>query len=912
MEAERFALLRNLYDALVDLEPAARVEALERQNIDVELVTEVLALCAADDRDRTGALTTARDGVLEDAVAPPPGVGEMVGVWRIVEEIGRGGMGRVYRVARSDGSYEQTAALKFIKGLAGEAAIADFARERQLLANLSHPNIARLLDGGAHAHGQPYLVMEYVAGRPIDEYCCENKLGLDAILDLFVAACAAVSHAHRQLIVHCDLKPSNILANAQGQPILLDFGIAQLTERVSDSVDAISEGATSGYTPGYASPEQRRGERVGVASDVYSLGVVMREMLAAANVEAEPELAAILVMATRADQAARYVSVDALCDDLARLRTHRPVRALPATLAYRCSRFVRRNWIALTIAAGIGLLSAMFTWQVMTESRRALAAEQTALAERDRARQAESEARASENTARETSGFLISVFEGANPDAGSGNVSIAALLDQALLRVERDLADQPATQAQMSAVLAELLYVVGKPEQGHALYAKAIALERTQKRPLVLAKMLIDNASAYLKYTAGGTTPNDDLREALNLVANNASEDSPVRLDLTLIAASVLGDSDPTAASELFEKSLALMRKLRPASRDLAEELATYGWNERRRGNYDHAILLMSEANDLQLRLLGEADENYYQELATIANTMNLARRFDEAGPLFLRALELQRQYGRMDGKMGAWALAQYATFLTNSGHAMDALPLYDEIFAIATQKLSTDDGAVLVWKYNFAGIVADAGDMDRAAKLIQEVAARARQSWGQDSPGMAMVLVKQANILGWRDCDADAGVSLDHALAIYAAKPAGDSDDLNAAKVQRARWLTSCERFDEAQAQLDEVAPQSAQLKPLAALHLAQVQALLLLRRDGNAAALAAMQDAEALAARVFAPADARIALARLPRAEWLNAHGHVEEGATLAAAILAGVQGKLVAESPWLTRIRALREAR
>ncbi|MEO8802427.1 MAG: serine/threonine-protein kinase [Rudaea sp.] len=908
MDVDRYARLRKLYEAVVDVEPAARAEVLAQEDADAQLAAEALALCDAADCDRTGALTGVRDAMLDVAVAPLPAAGEVFGAWRIVEVVGQGGMGRVYRVERSDGSYEQTAALKFIKGLAGEAAVANFTRERQLLAGLVHPNIARLLDGGMDAQGRPYLVMEYIAGRPIDDYCRESALGRNAILDLFVAACAAVSHAHRQLVVHCDLKPSNILVDMRGQPMLLDFGIAQMVERSADDAGVASD-TTSGYTPGYASPEQCRGERIGVASDVYSLGMVLRRMFVAANVETGPELVAILAMATQEDSAARYASVDALCDDLARLRTRRPVRALPATVAYRCVRFVRRNWVALSIAAGIVLLSAMFTWKVMAESRHALAAEQTALAERDRARQAESEARASENTAHETSRFLISVFEGASPDAGSGNVSIAVLLDQALQRVEHDLTDQPATQAQMSAVLAEVLFVIGKPERGRALYAKAIALERTQNRPLVLAKMLIDNAGTYLKYTAGGTTPNDDVREALRLVESNASEDSPVRMDLTQTAAGLLGDSNPAEAAPLFEKSLVLMRRLKPGSLDLAEALASYGWNERRRGNYEHAIALMSEANALQLRLLGEANQDYSLEMETIANTMTLARRFDEAGPLFLRALELQRRYGRMDGKVGAWALAQYATFLTNAGRAMEALPLYDEIFAIAARKLSKDDGSVLVWEYNFAGNVADTGDLDHAAKLIREAAAKVRHPWGPDSLGMAMVLVKQANILEWHDCDAEAGAALDRALAIYAAKPAQENDDLYAAKVQRARWLTSCKRFDEAQAQLGEVAPHNADLKPLAALHLAQAQALLRLQRDGDAAALATMQDAESLAAKAYTPADARIALAKLPRAEWLHAHGRNDEAAKLGTAILAGVDGKLVPDSPLLARVRALR---
>lgn len=909
MEADRYARLRRLYEAVVDLERGSRAEVLAQRGADAELVAEVLALCEADDRDRTGALTSARDSVLDSAAAPPPTSGEMFGAWRIIEEIGHGGMGRVYRVARSDGSYQQVAALKFIKGLADEAAIANFVRERQLLANLNHPHIARLLDGSTSAQGRPYLVMEYIGGQPIDEYCRDHPLTANAVLDLFVAVCAAVSHAHRQLVVHCDLKPSNILVNTDGQPVLLDFGIAQLTEHFADDAEAAVGSMSVGYTPGYASPEQRRGELVSVASDVYSLGVVLRILLDAAKVAIGPELAAIIAKATRDDASNRYASVDALCDDLARLRAHRPVSAMPATAAYLGSRFVGRHWLALSVAAGIVLLSALFTWRVVAEGQRALVAEQAALAERDRARQAEREARASETVTRETSEFLTSVFKSANPDAGSGTVSIATLLDQALLRVERDLTEQPATQAQMSAALAEVLFLIGQHPRGRALYAKAIALERTQNRPLVLAKMLIDNAGTYLAYTAGGATPRDDVREALRLVEGNATEDSPVRLELTLSAAGVLGDADPSEATPLFEQSLALMRKLKPGSIALTEVLSSYGWNERRGGNYDLAIALMQEGSVLRRELQGEAHEDYTLKLEAIAGTMSLARRFDEAGPLFEQALELRHRYGRMDGKAGAWALAQYATFLVNAGHATEALPLYDQVFAIAARKLPEDDGALLVWQYHVVGITAETGDLDRAATLSRELIANATRLWGPDNMGMAQILTTHGRILTWRGCDAEGGAALDQALAVHAAKPPREIDDIHATKVHRARWLIACGRLDDAQRQLTEVVPHAATLKPVTAWQLAYTQALLRLQRDGNAAALSDMQDTETLAAKIYAPADARIALALLPRAEWLYAHDRKDEAATLATSILAGVEGKLVPHSPLLARIRSLR---
>ena len=202
--------------------------------------------------------------------------GDRLGAWRLVRRLAKGGMGAVYLAERADGHFEQRAAIKLIRGVPSAEMLVHFTRERQILATLQHPNIARLLDGGATPAGQPYLVMEYVEGEPIDAYCKAHALPLDARLALFEEVCAAVQFAHQRLIVHCDLKPSNVLVRADGTPVLLDFGIAQALDRRRgpSSVEA-------GYfTPGYASPEQLRGEAVATATDVYSLGLILFELIA--------------------------------------------------------------------------------------------------------------------------------------------------------------------------------------------------------------------------------------------------------------------------------------------------------------------------------------------------------------------------------------------------------------------------------------------------------------------------------------------------------------------------------------------------------------------------------------------------------------------------------------------------------
>ena len=249
-------------------------------------------------------------------------------------------MGSVFLAERHDGHFQQRAAVKFLRGLPHSEALALFTRERQLLASLTHPNIARLLDGGATPQGQPYLVMEYVEGCHIDEHCRRGGLGVRAILVLFLTACNAVASAHRQMVIHCDLKPSNLLVDGHGRPVLLDFGIARLAEQVG--ADGAGEGpgeerkeesSPPGFTPRYASPEQRAHARVSTASDVYSLGVLLGELLVDAadrgrlSALRRRELAAIVERARREDPAERYPTVDALTADLRSFLDQRPVRA---------------------------------------------------------------------------------------------------------------------------------------------------------------------------------------------------------------------------------------------------------------------------------------------------------------------------------------------------------------------------------------------------------------------------------------------------------------------------------------------------------------------------------------------------------------------------------------------------------
>jgi serine/threonine protein kinase/Tfp pilus assembly protein PilF len=297
-------------------------------------------------------------------------IGHTVGPYRITEEIGRGGMGAVYLAVRSDEAFDRRVAIKLIKrGMDTDAIQRRFRRERQILANLDHHHIARLFDGGTTGDGRPYLVMEYVAGLRIDRYADARHLDETGRIALLLKVCEAVQHAHQNNVVHGDIKPANILVTEDGTPKLLDFGIARILDASSSDAPTV---AWRGMTPEYASPEQIGGDPITAASDVYSLGAVLRELLAG-SAPLKGDLDKIVSMALRAEPERRYASVADLAGDLARFLGGQPVRAQKDTVVYRASTFVRRRRRAVLATAAVAIVclaaGAGVTWVAIRPPR---------------------------------------------------------------------------------------------------------------------------------------------------------------------------------------------------------------------------------------------------------------------------------------------------------------------------------------------------------------------------------------------------------------------------------------------------------------------------------------------------------------------------------------------------------------
>ncbi len=508
LDAAGFAAARRRFEELADLDPAARATALAALAAgEPELATAVAALLAADAAAGEGFLGGGIGAFAPELVSEAlatgdsggPQAGDRVGPYRLRVLLGRGGMGEVWETERADGQFEQTVALKLLKrGMDSDEVLARFRRERQILARLEHPNIARLLDGGIAPDGRPYFVLERVEGREITAWCDEQVCGVEARLRLIIAAADAVAAAHRSLVIHRDLKPSNILVDRSGQVKLLDFGIAKLLSGEDGTPADRTRLEERALTPAYAAPEQIRGEPVTTATDVYALGVVLYELVtgrlphdrASGSVRVlvdqvereaptrpsriaadagEPrkaralagDLDTIVLKALAREPARRYASATALADDLRRHLEGRPVRARPDSRLYRAQKFFARHRVAVIggvltlLALGAGLSTAL--WQ----ARRAAANGQRA----ERVKE-----------------FLIGLFEVADPEHSGGEVPVRELIDQAGKRLEIELANEPLIRADLLEAVARIDRSLGLLDPASELAEKALAI-RTVELP---------------------------------------------------------------------------------------------------------------------------------------------------------------------------------------------------------------------------------------------------------------------------------------------------------------------------------------------------------------------------------------------------------------------------------------------
>jgi serine/threonine protein kinase/tetratricopeptide (TPR) repeat protein len=651
---------------------------------------EVEAMLAAHD-DR-GQLRIEARLFPTDAVAPTSSLapGARIGSYLIDALVGEGGMGEVYRAERIDGEYRQTVALKVLRaGFRSAELWKRFQRERQILAQLVHPGIVPILDGGQTPDGRPYLVMQYVEGLAITAYCAKHALPLEARLRLFCQVANAVQFAHSRLTVHRDLKPSNILVDAAGRAHLVDFGIAKV---LSDHEDADRLEETQSLvrllTPDYAAPEQIRGGPITTATDVYALGVLLFQLLTdrrpyplearglhleraileqdvpppssvvtdrAASRRLRGDLDRIVLMALRKEPDRRYATVLQLSTDIVRHLDGLPVSARPDRWAYRAQKFVRRHRAAVAGATGLAILLIGFAVASHMQSARISA-------ERDRAQK--------------LAGFLTQVFELSDPGAMRGQaITAREMLDSTARRADAELGNDPATHADVLEAIARAYHGLGLYSRSRDLLHSALAIRRT------LGEGDDPATATVLDELADRALDLGDIRTSLQLGREAVAMRERLHGDMdartihsrNTVANALRAYGEPRAAVAMFERTLAMARAaLGEHHRDVADALL--GLSQCYAALSDHAKAESASRRALELhtQLTGAGTTASVRARTIRAQSHLSQRRYAEAEPLFRANVD---DIGNLFGVHHP----HYAGMLTNLAELLQAKGYYRE-----------------------------------------------------------------------------------------------------------------------------------------------------------------------------------------------------------------------------------------
>jgi eukaryotic-like serine/threonine-protein kinase len=788
MQPERRRQIESFFEAALARPVAAREQWLQEVcGGDEPLRAAVLRLLNAHRR---------ADGVLEGpapAVAPLPDdadeldhptPGRRIGAYRLVREVGRGGMSIVYLAERDDGQFQQTVAVKVIRrGLDTPDLVRRFCAERQILASLNHPHIARLLDGGTTEDGLPYLTMEHVPGEPLTEFCDRRRLTVDQRLKLFVTVARAVQYAHRNLVVHRDLKPSNILVTREGEIKLLDFGIAKLLDP-SASPDAVPQ-TRPGLrlmTPEYASPEQLRGGAVTTATDVYGLGLVLHELLSGChpfgphtgtdrrhgNGEREPlrpssavgaapsvsqarrtrperlrrrlrgDLDRIVLTALREEPERRYPSAEQLAEDIEHYLHHRPIRARGDSIRYRLGRFALRHRWGAAAAAALVLFLGGYAATLTVKERQITAALEQASLEAERARQ--------------VSEFLMRLFEAADPrEVGRDAITARELLERGATRAEQ-FSHEPAAQAQLLDVMGRTYQHLGQFERAQPLLERALALRRE----------VFGDAHAYAAeslyhlarlHHARGRLDSAEVgfRDVLR-TQRSLPNAEPTQVARTLGGlAAVLQDRGEYGQAERYARdALALHRR---STRDTGKVEMADGLHDlagilRRNGRYAEAEEHFREALALRERLLGSNHPAVAEALSDLAALLQRRGDLAEVEPLFRRALAINHATFGAEHPATATTTSNLGLLMFRLGELEAADTLYREALEVRRAVLGPEHPDVALSLGLLAAVQRRMGNLNAADTLYRQSLAMQRRLLGEEHPdlghgmnGLALVL---------------------------------------------------------------------------------------------------------------------------------------------------------------------------
>jgi serine/threonine-protein kinase len=741
------ARLDRLFDQLIDASQDERVAVLS------ELQTEAPALHArlaqmleaaacpdpALDPDKVD-----RRAAWQALAAVPelrPQLDERIGAWRLVRHLGRGGMGEVYEVARADGAYEQRAALKLIlDAIDSRDFLERFARERQILAVLSHSAIAKLLDGGEDARGRPFLVMEFVDGSSIDQYCATQRPDLDSRLRLFLQIAGAVEHAHRQRVIHRDIKPSNIVVSAEGEAKLLDFGIAKVL-----SEDKIEHSATRSallLTPQYSTPEQVLGDTVDYRADIYQLGLLLFELLttqraqepvdgtphallqavcvqdrvlpSACALRALPAISAqvgnlepaalarrlrgdldwIVLKALRQDPQRRYASVQAFADDVQHYLQGAPVQARPETFLYRAGKFVRLHPWGVASTAAAFLLMGVYAFTATYLSRAYL----------NQARLAE-----------QVKSLVLRMFETVNPEQAQGReLSAKQLLDLSWPLIESETRNQPQVQVELLNTLGETYRQLGDYEQALARLSRAQELIKAHPQlPIEVRATTLYAVGMLLSDQGTYEQAEQRLQEALELFTQHYGQ-YHLKSAAVLKGLGLLEHNRRRYALAIpwYEKALAVYEQLegdnRLAEADAKDGLAVV---HTALGDYDRAAKQLQQALQLRRALLPDGHALIADNLANLAGVKHRQGYVQEAESLYRQALDVTERVRGAQHPQVATVMNLLARTLMEQNRSDEAEPLLQKALVIRRAALGPRHESVAMSLSDLGGLYDVRGD---------------------------------------------------------------------------------------------------------------------------------------------------------------------------------------------------------
>jgi len=835
---ERWRRASQLLDAALQHAPRDRFAFLATACDDEALRTEVEAMLALE----TNACSLL-DGRAIDIAAPlvsgavPTADGETtIGRYRLVELIGRGGMGVVYLAERADGVYHQRVALKLLTRTSPDA-FRRFQAERQILASLDHPGVARLLDGGtapstpSQPDGVPYLVMEHVEGEPITDYCERRELPIAARIDLMIDVASAVQHAHQKMVIHRDLKPSNIYVteDGDGQPQvkLLDFGIAKMLDHaaLAPSVDLVStQTGLAMLTPAYAAPEQVAGRPCDATTDVYQLGVVLYELLTeclpfsfegsslseitriildrdptrpSANTRKTSrgtvpsghagwgDLDTIVLKAMRKESNRRYASVAAFREDLARFQQKQPIRARPSTATYRARKFVQRHRVGVGVAGLFAGLVVAFLL-VLGQQR--------------------NEARIEAEKARRVSGYLTDLFQSNLPSVAQGDtVTAGMLLDRGQDRLAA-LGDEPKVQAQMALAIGQARLELGQLAQAESLLAFAASKNRAEYgadgRPTLLAQHEL--AHTWLK--GGAYMKADSLYRHVLRARRRAGDDAQVAHVLNDLGNTAEQRSQYAEAEAYHREALAIRRRISgETSADVGASLNNVGRALHSLGALNRAERYYRDAVAINAKVYGSMHPETSITLRNLGDLLSVQERYAEADSVLRKVLRIDRAVMPKEHPRIAEDLNELGVLAGRRERYAEAEAYFREALSIQKRQLGPSHPRIALSYNNLAYVLDGMGQTDSVYAMRQRAVAVARESLGPNHVKMAAYVHNLGVSLYKLERISDAERRFRDALATFRSKLPADHRLLSHPLVELGKVCLRTGRAAEAEAHLRE-----------------------------------------------------------------------------------------------------------